>query len=179
MTIHNAEQIRQHQAHAAIRARLLNAPFRPQPSAEPQPETQPRRYMAMQIPLWEREAITFNAHIVDFRAWQHEQYERQTAKGYIISRCEEFGASYTIMIGPSRHRPISNLRQILYFEVHENFGRSFPQIGRLFGGRDHTTALHGYRKVKAMTLAEREEVIREAVQALNVPDDRISKRNAA
>jgi hypothetical protein len=165
--MHNPELIRQHQQHAAIRARLMKAPYCPKPEPETIPEVQPRRYMAKQIPLWEREAITFNAHIVDFRAWQHEQYERQTAKGYIISRCEEFGASYTIMVGPSRHRPISSLRQILYYEVHEHFGRSFPQIGRLFGGRDHTTALHGYRKVKAMTVAEREQVIRKAMKDLS------------
>lgn len=28
-------------------------------------------------------------------------------------------------------------------------GASFPQIGRRMGGRDHTTAMHGYRKIKA------------------------------
>lgn len=166
MNMHTPELVRQHQEHAARRARLLNAPFRPKPAPEPVIEPPRRRYMAPQIPLWERQDVTFNAHIVEFRAWQHEQYERQTAKGHIIRRCEEFGASYTIMVGPSRHRPVANLRQILYFEVHEKFGRSFPQIGRLFGGRDHTTALHGYRKVKAMTRDEREEVIRQAVRAL-------------
>ena len=164
MNMHNTELLRQHESHASRRNRLWNS--KPKPKAEAIPVEAIKRYMAPQIPLWERERITFNAHVIDFHAWQAEQYERQTAKGHILRRCEDFGISYMIMVGPSRHKPAVALRQILYFEVHEKFGRSFPQIGRLFGGRDHTTALHGYRKVKAMTNDERAEVIRQATAAL-------------
>jgi DnaA-like protein len=160
--MHNTELLRQNEAHKAAKARLWHS----KPKAKPQPVLEPVYipYRAHQIPLWERHETVFNAHILDFRNWQADQYERRTAKGYIISRCEDFGIKYPIMVGPSRHGPIAKLRQILYFEVHEKFGRSFPQIGRLFGGRDHTTALSGYRKIKAMTSEERQLFIQAALK---------------
>lgn len=166
MTIHTPEHRRQAESYQSVQNRLWNS--KPKPKiAPPNKPTKYVPYMAPRIPLWEREQITFNAHILAFRQWQADQYERTTAKGYIISRCEDFGVSYLIMIGPSRHRPVTSLRQILYFEVHEKFGRSFPQIGRLFGGRDHTSCLHGYRKIKNMAVEERDQLIRKSLNDLS------------
>ena len=32
--------------------------------------------------------------------------------------------------------------------LREELKSSFPFIGRKFGGKDHTTAIHGYNKIK-------------------------------
>ena len=36
------------------------------------------------------------------------------------------------------------------FLCYELTQRSYPQIGRFIGGRDHTTALHGKRKIEKL-----------------------------
>lgn len=51
------------------------------------------------------------------------------------------------LIGPSRARRVSWPRQIAMVLVRQCDGRSLPEIGRRFGGRDHTTVLHALRAV--------------------------------
>jgi chromosomal replication initiator protein len=42
--------------------------------------------------------------------------------------------------------------------------RSLPEIGRRFGGRDHTTVLHAVRKIE--TLAGNDSVFAEEIETL-------------
>jgi chromosomal replication initiator protein len=42
--------------------------------------------------------------------------------------------------------------------------RSLPEIGRRFGGRDHTTVLHAVRKIE--TLAGNDSAFAEEIEAL-------------
>jgi len=39
-------------------------------------------------------------------------------------------------------------RQIVMYLLREDFGYSFPNIGEKIGGRDHTTAMHSYERIK-------------------------------
>ena len=52
----------------------------------------------------------------------------------------------------SKKRPasIARPRQIAMFLAKELTTRSLPDIGRRFGGRDHTTIIHGVRKVEEL-----------------------------
>ncbi|WP_449411057.1 helix-turn-helix domain-containing protein [Methylobacterium komagatae] len=59
----------------------------------------------------------------------------------------------TDLRGESRRKDISKARQIAYFLLRHYLNHSFPKIGRTFGGRDHTTALHGYNRVEAVLKA--------------------------
>lgn len=43
---------------------------------------------------------------------------------------------------------ISHARQVAMHLVKLRTGMSYPQVGRIFGGRDHTTVMHGVRVVK-------------------------------
>ena len=43
--------------------------------------------------------------------------------------------------------PIALHRQIVMYLIREETGMSFPQIGHLLGGRDHTTVMHGIDKI--------------------------------
>ena len=49
----------------------------------------------------------------------------------------------------SRHREITVPRQIAMYLTREMTNLSLPQIGQVFGNRDHTTVLHGCDKVAA------------------------------
>jgi len=47
-----------------------------------------------------------------------------------------------------RNRPISHPRQIAMYLCRELTDLSLPKIGNEFGGRDHTTVIHAYEKIK-------------------------------
>ena len=49
-----------------------------------------------------------------------------------------------------RERSICRPRQIAMYLGRELTLRSFPDIGQRVGGRDHTTVLHGWRKITAL-----------------------------
>ncbi len=51
------------------------------------------------------------------------------------------------IISPSRKREIVRPRQIAMYLLREELKSSFPFIGRKFNGKDHTTAIHSYKKI--------------------------------
>jgi chromosomal replication initiator protein len=54
------------------------------------------------------------------------------------------------LLSARRSRDVVRPRQIAMFLAKALTSRSLPEIGRRFGGRDHTTVLHSVRKVEAM-----------------------------
>lgn len=60
---------------------------------------------------------------------------------------EHFNVRLSDMIGPKRTRTIARPRQVAMFLSKTLTSRSLPDIGRRFGGRDHTTILHGVNKI--------------------------------
>lgn len=58
-----------------------------------------------------------------------------------------FGIALDDLTGDCRVADLAHIRQIGYYLARLYTGRSFPYIGDKFGGRDHTTVYHGYKKV--------------------------------
>lgn len=52
--------------------------------------------------------------------------------------------------GPSRKRALARPRQVAMALSRELTTASYPKIGRFYGGRDHTTALHAVRRINAL-----------------------------
>lgn len=75
-----------------------------------------------------------------------------------------FGLSSNDLKSASRAQATSLPRQIAIYLARKHLGMSFSEIGRHFGGRDHTTVLHSYRKILAD--AETNTMIRTSVDAL-------------
>lgn len=71
-----------------------------------------------------------------------EDIQRVVAKHYNVSRQE--------LVSNRRTRVIVKPRQIAMYLAKTLTPRSFPEIGRRFGGRDHTTVLHAVRKIEDM-----------------------------
>ncbi len=74
------------------------------------------------------------------------------------------------LIGPKRLRTFARPRQIAMYLSKQLTSRSLPEIGRRFGGRDHTTVMHGVRrieelKVKDNQIAEDLELLRRSLEA--------------
>jgi len=51
------------------------------------------------------------------------------------------------ILDPSRKKEIVRPRQIAMYLLREELKNSFPAIGRKFRGKDHTTAIHSYKKI--------------------------------
>ncbi|HYE23030.1 MAG TPA: helix-turn-helix domain-containing protein [Candidatus Paceibacterota bacterium] len=76
--------------------------------------------------------------------------------------CAEFGIEESELCGESRVRKIARPRQVLMYLAHFDARKSYPWIGARIGGRDHTTALHGKRKIEEL-LAAGDTAIRESI----------------
>lgn len=71
------------------------------------------------------------------------------ARSIIADMAMQNGYTVAQMVGPERKRDLAWLRQDAYREVRAKTSLSLPQIGKVFGGRDHTTILHGIRASEA------------------------------
>lgn len=74
------------------------------------------------------------------------------------------------IIGPRRIRVIARPRQVAMYLAKQLTTRSLPEIGRRFGGRDHTTIMHGVRRIEELKaqddqMAEDIELLRRALEA--------------
>ena len=63
---------------------------------------------------------------------------------------EHYNIRLSDMIGPKRMRTIARPRQIAMYLAKRMTTRSLPDIGRRFGGRDHTTVMHGVRRIEEL-----------------------------
>jgi len=54
------------------------------------------------------------------------------------------------LTGKGRQRQIALARQVAMYLCRKHLGKSFPELGRAFGGRDHTTAISSVRKIEAL-----------------------------
>lgn len=74
------------------------------------------------------------------------------------------GVSRGDMLSARRTRNVVRPRQIAMYLCKKLTLRSLPEIGRKFGGRDHTTVLHAVRKIES--LRQSDPIIREQVEYL-------------
>jgi chromosomal replication initiator protein len=78
--------------------------------------------------------------------------------------CDHFGLSADELLSSARTQRIAWPRQVAMYLARELTDESLPAIGRHFGGRDHTTVLHAWRRTAAR-IAE-DDVSRQAVESL-------------
>ena len=63
---------------------------------------------------------------------------------------EHFNIRITDMHSARRARAIARPRQVAMYLAKQLTARSLPEIGRKFGGRDHTTVMHAVRRVEEL-----------------------------
>ena len=83
---------------------------------------------------------------------------------------EHFNVKMSDMHSARRSRTIARPRQIAMFLAKNLTTRSLPEIGRKFGGRDHTTVIHAIKKVKELvkndsSLSEDIEILTRSLQS--------------
>ncbi|HEY8303677.1 MAG TPA: chromosomal replication initiator protein DnaA [Solirubrobacteraceae bacterium] len=83
--------------------------------------------------------------------------------------CERFGISGEELISHTRIARVAWPRQVAMYLSRELTDESLPAIGREFGGRDHTTVLHAWRRTEKhiATDAQRRAVVDELRERLS------------
>ena len=83
---------------------------------------------------------------------------------------EHYNIRLSDMIGPKRVRSYARPHQVAMYLCKQLTSRSLPEIGRRFGGRDHTTIMHGVRRIEELRvqdgqIAEDIEMLRRTLEA--------------
>ena len=93
------------------------------------------------------------------------QPERRISLGQVAQVvCEQFRIPVEALLSKSRMRSISHPRQIAMFLGQAVCGASLDEIGRYFGGRDHTTVKYAIERIRHM--CEEDATLREIVAHL-------------
>jgi chromosomal replication initiator protein len=85
-----------------------------------------------------------------------EDIQRVVARQYNVSRSD--------LLSSRRTANVVRPRQVAMYLAKTLTLRSLPEIGRRFGGRDHTTVLHAVRKIEA--LVAKDTALSEEVESL-------------
>lgn len=94
--------------------------------------------------------------VADTRRVKIEDIQRVVSKHYNVSKQD--------LLSSRRTRSIVWPRQIAMYLAKSLTLRSLPEIGRRFGGRDHTTVLHAVRKVEELVVSD--EVLTQEIEVL-------------
>jgi chromosomal replication initiator protein len=89
-----------------------------------------------------------------------------------LATCEQFGVSEKELLSSTRTARVAQPRQLAMYLARELTSESLPAIGRRFGGRDHTTVLHAWRRIEeriATDASTREAVHRLRTRLENHP----------
>ena len=95
---------------------------------------------------------------------------RQITPALILEETAKmFSLEVAQLTSKSRTRDLVHARQIGMYVCRELTELSYPQIGKEFGGRDHTTVIHAYEKVSTLMKERREtyEDVTALIQTIN------------
>ena len=85
-----------------------------------------------------------------------EDIQRIVSKHYNVSKAD--------LLSARRTRTIVRPRQVAMYLSKMMTPRSLPEIGRRFGGRDHTTVLHAVRKIESLVSSD--QLLAEEIELL-------------
>lgn len=129
--------------YAAVRRRLFNPPGAAMIAA---PAVPVEEMVSVRRRLPPQKLHFHDSHVFAYRRWQMAA-ANGPCTAHILTRCGEEGIPYEVVVGPCRKHKVTHLRQMLMWEIKTKVKPtiSYPELSKLFGGRDHTTALHGVR----------------------------------
>jgi chromosomal replication initiator protein len=83
---------------------------------------------------------------------------------------EHFQIRVSDMHSARRSRSVARPRQVAMYLSKQLTSRSLPEIGRKFGGRDHTTVMHAVKKIEELmgedpTFGEDVELLRRMLES--------------
>jgi chromosomal replication initiator protein len=92
--------------------------------------------------------------------YPHARHGARRSKCTVVdiqaAACEYFGVTLEELLSAARSPRVAWPRQVAMYLARELTGESLPAIGRRFGGRDHTTVLHAWRRINSRIGADEE-----------------------
>ncbi len=95
----------------------------------------------------------------------HTSTRKRTIAEIQAAVSQHFGLTPQELLSSARTAHIAWPRQVAMYLARELTGQSLPAIGRQFGGRDHTTVLHAWRRTSTRIASD--DASREAVEKLS------------
>jgi chromosomal replication initiator protein len=113
--------------------------------------------------------LTASAITVQFAREQLRDLLRTQVKVVSVEDIQQtvathFNLRLAEILGPRRTKDLVLGRQVAQYLCKQLTTKSYPDIGRAFGGRDHTTVIHAVRNVD--NLLPRDPALAEAVAIL-------------
>lgn len=68
--------------------------------------------------------------------------------------CKYYQIGKRVLLGDSRARPIARPRQVLMYLLRTDLGIPLDEVGRIVGGRDHTTVMHAVEKITQLAMTD-------------------------
>jgi len=81
-----------------------------------------------------------------------------------VAVAKHFGLTLGELKGKSRRQAVADARGLAMYLSRQLTGASYAEIGRQFGGRDHTTVLHAFQKITAAV--DRDRPMRQLIEEL-------------
>jgi chromosomal replication initiator protein len=81
-------------------------------------------------------------------AYLNTPYRKTTHQTILKTVADFYGVQPADLTKRSRKKEVVRPRQIAMFLLREETKSSFPEIGSKLGGRDHSTVIHAYEKIK-------------------------------
>lgn len=166
MRFQTAEEMLSH--YQAIRNRL-NPPKKPINIAKREvvlPPPVPQSRELTQNKFWELSTTLKNKyHITNCGILAHSYRDpdsKPTWREVMMFIQAKFDMSEAQICGNSRSAQYNEPRRSLWALARDVLGMSLPQIGRRSGDKDHTTVLHGLRKLEG---ARRQDLVNEFLEA--------------
>lgn len=79
---------------------------------------------------------------------KNSKAKKNLTPNQIIKKIANFyNVNEKLFLEKTRKKEVVRPRQIAMYILREDYNNSYPDIGRRFGGKDHTTAMHSYEKI--------------------------------
>ena len=89
-------------------------------------------------------ARRYDAHVQHWRMWKARN--GSPMRTFLLDYCAQKGWPIDWIVSKSRTYAVAHARQEMAYMLKKQFDASFPAIGRILGGIDHTTVMHGIKR---------------------------------
>lgn len=81
---------------------------------------------------------------------------RLDARTVLEQVCAYYDLPMKLIKGEKRDKPIVTARQILMYLLHKDAHMTYEDVADFIGGRDHTTIMHGFKKIEFLLLNDQQ-----------------------